>query len=320
MASSYSDLVILSGNANRQLAEDISDLLEIRLCGASVHKFADGEISVRIRDSVRNKDVFLIQYGIPPVNDNFMELLIMCDALKRSSAGRINVVSPYYAYARQDRKNRSRVPISAKLVANMITSAGADRVLTIDLHSDQIMGFFDIPVDRLLAMPIIARYIMEHDFDLDNLVVVSPDVGSVSRSRQLAERIGVPLAIVDKRRPKDTENYSEVMHVIGDVKDKDVIMIDDIIDTAGTITNGAAALKDMGAKHIFAACTHAILSGPAIGRITDSPIDKMFITDTIPLPPEKKLDKIEVVSIAELLAKAIYRIHSGVTVSVLFED
>jgi ribose-phosphate pyrophosphokinase len=317
MASSFSDLVILSGNANRKLAQDIGDLLEIKLCGADVYNFADGEISVRIKDSVRGKDVFLVQYGIPPVNDNLMELLIMIDALKRSSAGRINVVCPYYGYARQDRKTRSRVPISAKLVANLISVAGADRLLTIDLHSDQIMGFFDIPVDRLLAMPIIAKYIMEHGFDLGKLVVVSPDIGGVARGRALAERIGVPLAIIDKRRPKD--NVSEVMHVIGEVSGMDVIMIDDIIDTAGTIVHSVEALKEKGASHIFAACTHAVLSGPAVDRISASPLNKLFITDTVPLLPQKAIGKIEVVSVAELLAKAIYRIHSGVSVSVLFE-
>ena len=314
----YSDIALISGNANRPLSEEISRLLDIPLCDAEIKKFADGEISVKINESVRGSDVFILQPVCPPVNDNFMELLIIIDALKRASAGRINVVMPYYCYARQDRKEKARVPITAKLVADMISTAGADRVITCDLHADQIMGFFDIPVDRLKAMPIIAEYIMSHNFDLNNLVVVAPDVGSVKRCRMLAERIGVPLAIVDKRRPKD--NVAEVMNVIGEVDGKDVIMIDDIVDTAGTLVGGAEALKKLGAAHIFSACTHGLLSGPAIERIKNSPIEKLVTTNTIPLSPDKQLDKIEMVSIAGLLVKAIQRIHAGKSVSILFED
>jgi len=315
--NSFSDITLLAGNANPALAREVSDLLDIKLCDARIQKFADGEISVRINESIRGKDVFLIQYGTYPTNDNVMELLIILDALKRASAGRINVVSPYFAYSRQDRKDKPRVPITARLLADLITVAGGERLLTIDLHSDQTMGFFNIPVDRLQAMPIIAEYILSHDFDMDKLVVVAPDVGSVKRSRALAEYIDVPLAIVDKRRPAD--NVAEVMSVIGDVKGKDVIMIDDIVDTAGTLVSGAEALKELGANHIFSACTHALLSGPAIDRISSSEIDKLVITNTIPLPPEKQLPKIEVISIAPLLSKAISRIHGGMSVSVLFD-
>jgi ribose-phosphate pyrophosphokinase len=290
----------------------------MEFCPTEIHRFADGEISVRILESVRKKDVYVIQYALPPVNDNLMELLLLIDALRRASASSINVIAPYFGYARQDRKDKSRVPISAKLVANLIEVAGADRLLTLDLHSDQIMGFFDIPVDRLLAMPIIAEYVMAHDFDLENLIVVAPDVGSVKRSRALAERIGVPLGIIDKRRPR--ENVAEVANVIGDVAGKDVIMIDDIVDTAGSIVSAANELKKLGAVKIFAACTFALLSGPAIERIKDSPISKLIVTDAIRLSGEKQIDKIEVISVAKLLADAIERIHEGRSVSELFES
>lgn len=318
MDGTYSNIVLISGNSNVPLSEEISLLLDIPLCATEIKKFADGEISVRITESIRGKDVFILQSACPPVNDNLMELLIIIDALKRASAGRINVVMAYYGYSRQDRKDRSRVPITAKLVADLISVAGADRVISVDLHADQIQGFFDIPLDRLQAMPIIADYILEHKFDLNKLVVVSPDVGSVKRSRALAERIGVPIAIIDKRRPK--ENIAEVMNIIGEVNGKDVIMIDDIIDTGGTLVGAAEALKKLGAEHIFAACTHALLSGPAIERIKNSPIDKLVATNTVPLPDEKNIDKIEIVSIAELLAKAIQRIHEGKSVSILFSN
>ncbi|MFA0814699.1 MAG: ribose-phosphate diphosphokinase [Anaerofustis sp.] len=318
MDGTYSDIVLISGNSNIPLSKEISQYLDIPLCATEIKKFADGEISVRISESIRGSDVFILQPTSPPVNDNLMELLIIIDALKRASAGRINVVMAYYGYARQDRKDKSRVPITAKLVADLISVAGADRVISIDLHADQIQGFFDIPLDRLQAMPIIAEYIMTHNFDLNKLVVVSPDVGSVKRSRSLAERLGVPMAIIDKRRPK--ENIAEVMNVIGDVKGKDVIMIDDIIDTGGTLVGAAEALKNLGAEHIFAACTHALLSGPAIERIKNSPIDKLVATNTIPLAEEKKIDKIEIVSVAGLIAKAIQRVHEGKSVSILFEN
>ena len=318
MDGTYSDIVLISGNSNIPLSKEISQYLDIPLCATEIKKFADGEISVRISESIRGSDVFILQPTSPPVNDNLMELLIIIDALKRASAGRINVVMAYYGYARQDRKDKSRVPITAKLVADLISVAGADRVISIDLHADQIQGFFDIPLDRLQAMPIIADYILTHNFDLNKLVVVSPDVGSVKRSRSLAERLGVPMAIIDKRRPK--ENIAEVMNVIGDVNGKDVIMIDDIIDTGGTLVGAAEALKNLGAEHIFAACTHALLSGPAIERIKNSPIDKLVATNTIPLSEEKKFDKIEIVSVAGLIAKAIQRVHEGKSVSILFEN
>ncbi|MCL1912373.1 MAG: ribose-phosphate pyrophosphokinase [Eubacteriaceae bacterium] len=312
------DVILLAGNANPKLAQDIAKFLGVKLCDAKISKFSDGEISVNILESVREKDVFVIQYAVPPANDNLMELLILIDALRRASAGRINVVSPYYGYARQDRKDKSRVPITAKLVANLISIAGADRLIAVDLHSDQIMGFFDIPVDRLQALPIIAEYIKSHAFDLSKLVVVAPDAGGVKNARALAERLGLPMAIIDKRRPK--ENVSEVQYVIGDVAGMDVVMIDDIIDTAGTIVNAAYALKDLGVEKVFAACTHPVLSGPAIERIKDSPIEQLFVTDTIELPEGKRIDKIEVISLAELLASAIERIHIGASVSVLFEE
>lgn len=318
MDGTYSDIVLISGNSNIPLSKEISQYLDIPLCATEIKKFADGEISVRISESIRGSDVFILQPTSPPVNDNLMELLIIIDALKRASAGRINVVMAYYGYARQDRKDKSRVPITAKLVADLISVAGADRVISIDLHADQIQGFFDIPLDRLQAMPIIADYILTHNFDLNKLVVVSPDVGSVKRTRSLAERLGVPMAIIDKRRPK--ENIAEVMNVIGDVNGKDVIMIDDIIDTGGTLVGAAEALKNLGAEHIFAACTHALLSGPAIERIKNSPIDKLVATNTIPLSEEKKIDKIEIVSVAGLIAKAIQRVHEGKSVSILFEN
>ena len=320
MKSGFSEIVLISGNSNVELSKEISKILNIELCKADIHKFSDGEISVRIDDSVRGKDVFVLQASNPPVNDNLMEMLIIIDALKRASAGRINVVCSYYGYARQDRKDKPRVPITAKLVADLISVAGADRLLTIDLHSDQIMGFFDIPVDRLYAMPIIEQYIIEHSFNLDELVVVAPDVGSVKRSRSLAEKINVPLAIIDKRRPKDKDNVVEIMNIIGEVKGKDVIMVDDMADTAGTLVGGAEMLRSKGAKRIFAVCTHGLLSSGASQKIADSAIDKLVITNTIPLSEEKKNDKIEVVSVAQLLANAIIRIHEGNSVSVLFKN
>lgn len=318
MDGNYSNIVLLAGTSNPDLADEISELLDIPLIENQVKYFSDGEIYVQILETVRGKDVFYIQGSCPPVNDNFMEMLITIDALRRASAARINVVMPYYGYSRQDRKDKPRVPITAKLVANMLTEAGADRVITIDLHAEQIQGFFDIPLDRLQAMPLISDYIFKHDFDRDKLVVVSPDVGSVKRSRALAERIGAPLAIIDKRRPK--QNVAEVMNVIGDVEGMDVIMIDDMVDTAGTVVGAAEALKKLGAERIFVACTHGLLSGPALERIQNSPIERFIITNTIPLPEDKKTDKIEVVSLASLIAKAISRIHEGKSISVIFEN
>lgn len=316
MIESFSDICLLAGNSNKALAQEIADNLALPLCSAKIGKFSDGEINVTINESVRGRDVFVIQSLCYPVNDNLMELLIIIDALKRASAGRINVVMPYYGYARQDRKEKGRVPITARLVADMLTTAGADRVISIDLHADQIQGFFNIPFDRLYGRPIIADYILSENESMDNVVVVSPDAGSVKRSRKLAEYLNVPLAIIDKRRPKD--NVAEVMNVIGEVRGKKVIMIDDMIDTGGTIVGAANALEQLGANKIICACTHPVLSGPAVERIENSAIDRLIATNTIPLTADKKIDKITVLSVAPLLAKAIKIIHTGKSISSIF--
>lgn len=315
MNVSCKGLKIISGNSNPVLTQEISEILGCGITQTEVGTFSDGEITVKISQSVRGKDVFVVQSTCSPVNDNLMELLILIDALKRASAGRINAVIPYYGYARQDRKARARDPITAKLVADLITAAGADRVLTMDLHAAQIQGFFDMPVDHLLGVPILAEYFGNKK--IEDLVVVSPDLGSVTRSRNFAERLHAPLAIIDKRRPK--ANVSEVMNVIGEIKGKNVILIDDIIDTAGTITNGAQALMDMGAKGVYATCTHPVLSGPAIERIENSVIKELVITNTIPLPEEKRSKKIVTLSVAPLFASAITRIYEGLSVSRLFD-
>ncbi|MDN5292918.1 MAG: ribose-phosphate pyrophosphokinae [Eubacteriales bacterium] len=308
-------LKIFSGNANRALAEEIAEYLGVSVGAASVSKFSDGEIQVKINESVRGADIFVIQPTCYPANDHIMELLILVDALRRASAKRITAVIPYYGYARQDRKTRARDPITAKLIANILTASGANRVVTMDLHAGQIQGFFDIPVDHLPGVPIIAEYFLNKG--LENPVVVSPDLGGVTRARDLAERIGAPIAIIDKRRPEP--NVAEVMHIIGDVKGKSVIMIDDIIDTAGTITMGAEALLERGAKEVYACCTHPVLSGPAVERLKKSPIKEVVVTNTIPLPPEKNFDKIKVLSVAPLLGEAIIRIHEDLSVSKLFD-
>jgi ribose-phosphate pyrophosphokinase len=308
-------LKIFSCNANKILAEEISQYLGVPLGQAEVSHFKDGEISIAIDESVRGADVFVIQPTCYPVNENLMELLIMIDALKRASASRITAVIPYYGYARQERKSKPRDPISAKLVANLITAAGASRVIAMDLHANAIQGFFDIPFDHLLGVPILAEYYK--NLELRDLVVVSPDIGGVTRARDLAQRLGCEIAIVDKRRP--APNVAEIMNLVGNVKDKTVIMTDDIIDTAGTITNGAQALIDRGAKKVLACCTHAVLSGPAIERIENSPIEELVATNTIPLPAEKRLEKIKVLSVAPLLGEAIIRIHEDLSVSKLFD-
>lgn len=305
-------LKIVSGNSNKELAEAIAKELGIELCVASISKFSDGEINVNFEESVRGCDVFVIQPTCKPVNDNIMELLIMIDALKRASAARIIAVVPYYGYARQDRKSRGREPITAKLVANLIQTAGATRVLTVDLHAQQIQGFFDIPVDHLVAAPLIAEYYKEKA--LQDVVVVSPDMGGVRRARNLAELIGAPLAIIDKRRPM--ANVSEVMNIIGDIEGKNVIMIDDIIDTAGTITNAASALRERGAKDIYVSCTHAILSGPAVDRITKSPIKEVVTTNTMPVV--SGLENLKALSVAPLIGEAIMRIFQNAPVSEMF--
>ena len=311
----YKNIKIFTGNANPQLASEITEYLGMELSHATVTTFSDGEISVSIRESVRGADCYIIQPTCTPVNDNMMELLIMMDALVRASAKRITAVLPYYGYARQDRKNKARDPITAKLVANLMVEAGADRVLSVDLHAGQIQGFFDIPVDHLNAIHLLADYIKQR-MDTQDIVVVSPDVGSVTRARGLAESLGAPLAIIDKRRPQP--NVAEVMHVIGDVNGKKAIVIDDIIDTAGTITLGAATLMEKGAKEVLACCTHAVLSGPAIERVRDSVITELIVTNTIPIPKEKLIGKIKTISIAPLIGEAIIRIHEDISVSKLF--
>jgi ribose-phosphate pyrophosphokinase len=308
-------LKIFTGNANPKLAQEIVQNLGIELGDSLVNTFSDGEIQVKINESVRGADVFVVQPLCYPVNDNLMELLIMTDALKRASAWRITAVMPYYGYARQDRKIRSRDPITAKLVADLVSAAGAKRVLTMDLHAGQIQGFFNFPVDQLLAVPILADYFKKKNFD--DMVVVSPDLGGVTRARELANRLGASIAIIDKRRPEP--NVAEVMNVIGKVEGKTVIITDDIIDTAGTMTLGAEALLDLGAKEIYACCTHPVLSGPAIKRLQDSAITEVVVTNTIPLQDNKKIDKIKVLSVAQLFADAIARIHENLSVSTLFD-
>ena len=316
MNTSGSEIKIIAGNSNMELAQKIADYIGVKVADCQVTTFSDGEISVNINETVRGCDVFVVQSTNNPVNENLMELLIMIDALRRASAGRITAVIPYYGYARQDRKAKARDPITAKLVANLITAAGADRVLTMDLHAAQIQGYFDIPLDHMLGGSLLANYFNEKN--IEDLVVVSPDLGSVTRSRKFANQLEgeVPLAIIDKRRPK--ANVCEVMNLIGDVKGKNVIMLDDMIDTAGTITNAANALKEFGAKNIYACCTHAVLSGPAMERIENSAISELIVLDTIRLPKEKELDKIKVLPVAEMFGEAIKKIFSNESVSVLF--
>ena len=307
---------ILCGNSNKPLAEAIAKELNLTVSNAEVGKFSDGEISITLPRTVRGKDVFIIQSTSAPVNDNLMELLIMIDACKRASAGRITAVMPYFGYARQDRKARPRDPITAKLVADILTTAGADRVLTMDLHAAQIQGFFEIPVDHMYGAPSLAKY-YKNKMD-ENWVVVSPDVGSVGRARNFASRVDASLAIVDKRRPK--ANAVEVMNVIGDVKGKTCIMVDDMIDTAGTICQGAEALAKNGAKEIFACCTHGVLSGPAMERLIASPIKEIVVLDTIDLPENvRSCPKVKVVSCAKLIAKAITSIYSDSSLSAIYE-
>ena len=316
MNTSGSEIKIIAGNSNMELAQKIADNIGVNVANCQVTTFSDGEISVNINETVRGCDVFVVQSTNNPVNENLMELLIMIDALRRASAGRITAVIPYYGYARQDRKAKARDPITAKLVANLITAAGADRVLTMDLHAAQIQGYFDIPLDHLLGGSLLANYFNKKN--IEDLVVVSPDLGSVTRSRKFANQLDgeVPLAIIDKRRPK--ANVCEVMNLIGDVNGKNVIMLDDMIDTAGTITNAANALKEFGAKDIYACCTHAVLSGPAIERIENSAISELIVLDTIRLPKEKEIDKIKVLTVAEMFGEAIKKIFSNESVSVLF--
>ncbi len=314
-----SGLKIFSGTANPEFAEAVASHMGTRLSNAKISRFSDGEIYIRIEENVRGADVFVIQPTCYPGDKNLMELLIMLDALKRASAARITAVIPYYGYARQDRKTQGREPITAKLVANLITTAGADRVLTADLHAGQIQGFFDIPLDHLTAIPILANYFAEKLGERDDIVVVSPDVGGVVRARKFAEYLKAAIAIVDKRRPREIPNVSEVMEVVGEVKGKVAIIVDDIIDTAGTIVNASEAIVERGAVEVYACATHAVLSGKAIERLKSSPIREVLLTDTIPLPPEKRIEKIKIRSMAPLFAEAIRRIHYNLSVSMLFK-
>ncbi len=309
---------VFAANSNLDVAKRIANALKLPLGKAEVKTFSDGEISVSLNESVRGSDCFIIQSTCNPVNQNLMELLIMIDAMKRASAARITAVIPYFGYARQDRKAKARDPISAKLVADLITTAGADRVLTMDLHAPQIQGFFNIPVDHLVGSPLLASFIKNKiSSNKDDYVVVSPDLGSVTRVRTFASRLALPIAIIDKRRQR--ANVSEVMNIIGDVKDKKVILVDDMIDTAGTLCNAAnAVIEKGGAKEVFACATHAVLSGPAIERIKNSPIKELYLLDTIPIPKENFIDKFNILSVASLFAEAIERIYEDVPVSPMF--
>jgi ribose-phosphate pyrophosphokinase len=308
-------ICVFTGNSNRQLAENICSILGIDLGSAEVKRFSDGETSVDIHQSIRGKDIYLVQSTCSPANEHLMELLIMLDAVKRASARTITTVIPYFGYARQDRKASPRTPITAKLVADLLTTAGADRVLTMDLHASQIQGFFDIPVDNLYAKPVMLNYIK--DKFMNHLCIVSPDAGGVERARAYAKPLKADLAIIDKKRER--ANESDVMHIIGEVKDKVCLLIDDMVDTAGTLTNGAVALKEAGAAKVLACCTHAVLSGPAIPRINASPLEQLVVTDTIPLMGEAlSCKKIKVLSVSSLFAEAIKRIYSDESVSELF--
>jgi ribose-phosphate pyrophosphokinase len=315
MPYSDSNLKVFTLNSNPELAKEITEKIGVPLGKSTVTRFSDGEVQINIEESIRGCDVYVIQSTSDPVNEHLMELLIMIDALKRASAKTVNIVMPYYGYARQDRKARAREPITAKLVANLLEKAGATRVITLDLHASQIQGFFDIPVDQLLAVPILSDYFEQKKFE--DTVVVSPDHGGVTRARKMADRLNVPIAIIDKRRPKP--NVAEVMNIVGNVEGKTCILIDDIIDTAGTITLAANALIESGAKEVYACCTHPVLSGPAIERIDNSKIKELVITNTIPMLEEKMVEKITQLSVAPLLGEAIIRVHEKLSVSKLFD-
>ncbi len=309
-------LCLMTGNANPELAKKIAEHIGVKLFDTFVGRFNNGETQVMISDSIRGRDIFIVQPTSQPVNDNLMDLLVMADACKRASAHSITAVVPYYAYARQDRKTRGREPISAKLVANLMVAAGMTRVLTVDLHAGQIQGFFDIPVDHLKAAPVLADYFRHQDFG-DELVVVSPDLGGVTRARELADYLKAPIAIIEKRRPRPGE--AEVMSIIGDVQGKVALMVDDIVDTAGSLCEGAKALRKLGAKTVIAACTHAVLSKNAVDKINASDIERLVVTDTIPIPPEKQSDKIVVLSMAGAIGDVILNIQSHRSVSLLFK-
>lgn len=313
--SSFKEIRLFSGNANPQLTREISQHLDIPLGKCTIKRFSDGEVWVEIHENVRQKDAYIVQPTCTPANENLIEMLIMIDALKRASADTITAVIPYYGYARQDRKTQPRVPISAKLVADLITAAGANRVVSLDLHAAQIQGFFNIPFDHLYALPVFLDYFKKNP--VEDLVVVSPDVGGAERARAYAKRLDVTLALIDKRRP--APNISEVMNVIGDIKDKNCVLVDDIIDTAGTLTSAADALLANGAKSVIACCTHAVLSGPALERLEKSSLQKLLVTNSIPLSEKAvNINKIKQLSVAQLLAKGIMRIAKGESVSSLF--
>lgn len=309
-------LKVFSGNANMELAGEIAEYLGVHIADSNVRSFSDGEIAVAIDESVRGVDVYIVQPTCPSVNDNLMELLIMIDAVRRASAARINAVIPYYGYARQDRKTRARDPITAKMVANLITSAGADRVITVDLHAGQIQGFFDIPVDHLPGVPMLAEYFKSQAIE-GGIVVLSPDLGGVTRARDLANRLGASIAIIDKWRPEP--NVAEVMNVIGDISGKSVIIVDDIIDTAGTIALASRVMIERGARDVYACATHPVLSGPALERLESAPLKEIVFTNTIPIPKDKRLKKMTILSVAPLIGEAILRIHEDLSVSRLFD-
>lgn len=318
MSNQYLDpnLKVFCLNSNRDLAREIANVIGVELGKCSVTRFSDGEVQINIEESIRGCDVFVIQSTSSPVNEHLMELLIMIDALKRASAKTINIVMPYYGYARQDRKARAREPITAKLVANLLETAGATRVITLDLHAPQIQGFFDMPIDHLMGVPILSEYFRSKAMNGD-VVIVSPDHGGVTRARKMAERLKAPIAIIDKRRPKP--NVAEIMNIVGNIEGKVAILIDDIIDTAGTITLAANALVENGASEVYACCTHPVLSGPAIERIQNSNIKELVVTNSIALPEEKKIGKIVELSVAPLIAEAIIRVHEQQSVSTLFD-
>ncbi len=316
MGIEESHLKLYSLSSNRPLAEKIANYLDVDLGKVTVNTFSDGETAISIEESIRGDHVFIVQSTSYPTNDNLMELCIMIDALRRASAKTITAVIPYYGYARQDRKAKPREPITAKLVANILTTAGADRIVALDLHAAQIQGFFDIPMDHLLGAPLLASWFIDNKLTGNDVVVVSPDHGGATRARKLSDFLEAPIAIVDKRRPK--ANVSEVMNIIGDVEGKTAIIIDDMIDTAGTITNAAQAILDRGAKAVYACATHGIFSPPAIERIENSVIEKMIVTDSVYLPEDKRIDKIELISVSELIGQAIERIYEERSVSPLF--
>ena len=313
-SEAFSNLRLFTCNSHPELAEEIAEHMGIELGKSTVTKFSDGETSVSIWDSVRGKDCFIIQSTSAPVNDHIMELLIMADALKRASCRSVTAVMPYYGYARQDRKAKARDPITSKLVANMITAAGIGRVITMDLHAPQEQGFFDIPVDHMIGQPLLTDYFKLKD--LEDLVIVSPDHGSVTRARNMAKPFNVPIAIIDKRRPEP--NKSEIMNIIGDIEGKNCVILDDMIDTAGTICNAAKALTDLGAKCVYACATHGVLSGPAIERIEASPIKEMVLLNTVPIPEEKRIKKIKILSVGHIFAETISWVYSNNPISVMF--